>query len=118
MNIILHIPVVMSFVLLAAHFYRYDHMLFVVFALACPFLLLLQNKWGVRVVQLALVGGAIEWIRTLLVLQAIRAENGMAWTRLAFIIGGVALFTAFSALVFYHTSLQKKYRLHKGRSKQ
>jgi len=114
MNIILHIPVVMSFVLLAAHFLRDGQVLFVACALICPFLLLYKKKWVVRVVQLALVLGAIEWIRTLLVLQAIRVENGMPWTRLVLIIGGVALFTGCSALVFFHTSLKQKYNLHKG----
>ena len=113
MNFILHIPVVVSFMLLAAHFLRESQTLFVVCALALPFLLLLKKSWVVRVVQFALVLGAIEWIRTLLALQAIRVENGMPWTRLVLIIGGVALFTGCSALVFFHTSLKQKYMVHK-----
>ncbi len=113
MSFILHIPVVISFMLLAAHFLRESQMLFVVCALALPFLLLLKKSWAVRAVQFALVLGAIEWIRTLLALQAIRVEHGMPWTRLVFIIGGVALFTGCSALVFFHTSLKQKYMLHR-----
>jgi len=114
MSIILHIPVVISFVLLAAHFLRDGQVLFVACALVCPFLLLYKKKWVVRIVQIALLLGAIEWIRTLLLLQALRVENGMPWTRLVLIIGGVALFTGCSALVFFHTSLQQKYKLLKG----
>lgn len=114
MSIILHSAVVMSFMLLSAHFLRDGQMLFVATALALPFLLLLRKRWTVRVVQLGLVLGAIEWIRTLLALQAIRVEQGMPWTRLVLIIGGVALFTGCSALVFFHSSLKQKYRLHKG----
>ena len=113
MSFILHIPVVVSFMLLAAHFLRESQILFVVCALALPFLLLLKKSWVVRVVQFALTFGAIEWIRTLLALQAIRVENGMPWARLVLIIGGVDLFTGCSALVFFHTSLKQKYMLHK-----
>ena len=113
MSFVLHIPVVISFMLLAAHFLRDSQMLLVVCVLIVPFLLLLKKSWAVRAVQFALVLGAIEWIRTLLALQAIRVENGMPWTRLALIIGGVALFTGCSALVFFHTSLKQKYMLHR-----
>lgn len=113
MSFVLHIPVVISFMLLAAHFLRESQMLFVVCALALPFLLLLRKGWAVRVVQFALLLGVIEWVKTLLALQAIRVENGMPWTRLVLIIAGVALFTGCSALVFFHASLKQKYMLHK-----
>ena len=113
MSIILHIPVVLSFILLAAHFLRDAQTVLVLCALVLPFLLLTRKIWAVRLVQFALVLGALEWIRSLLALQAIRVENGMPWTRLAIIIGCVALFTGCSALVFFHTSLKQKYMLHK-----
>ncbi len=44
MSFILHIPVVISFMLLAAHFLRESQILFVVCALALPFLLLLKKR--------------------------------------------------------------------------
>lgn len=112
MSIVLHFPVVVSFMLLAAHYLRESHTLLMFCALAFPLLLLLKNNWAVRAVQFALVLGVTEWIRTLLVLQAIRVEQGMPWTRLVIILGCVALFTGSSALVFCHSSLKQKYRLH------
>jgi len=113
MGFLLHIPVVISFLLLAAHFTRAGQTPLVVVALLLPLMLFYNKGWVVRLVQLALVAGAVEWLRTLMIFQAIRVEHGMPWVRLALIIGGVALFTACSALVFFHKSLKRKYGLTK-----
>ncbi|WP_319548262.1 hypothetical protein [Desulfogranum marinum] len=59
--------------------------------------------------QVLLVLYSLEWLRTMVNLVQLRQEYGMPWVRLAIIIGGVALFTALSALVFRHPGLQKKY---------
>lgn len=118
MNIILHIPVVLSFVLLAAHFLREGQTMLVVCTLLFPLLLLYGKSWAVRLVQLALLVATIEWLRTLLVLQAMRVEHGMPWARLVIIVGGVALFTACSSLVFYHSSLKIQYGLYHGSGEQ
>ncbi len=113
MGFLLHIPVVISFLLLAAHFTRAGQTMLVVVTLLLPLMLFFKKGWVVRVVQLALVAGAVEWLRTLMVFQAIRVEHGLPWVRLAVIIGGVALFTGCSALVFFHKSLQRKYGFRK-----
>ncbi len=61
--------------------------------------------------QIFLLIASVEWIRTLFFLVDLRREAGQPWTRLALIIGGVALFTLASASVFHGEKLKKRYML-------
>jgi len=103
------LPVIISFLLLAAHFLRAGHMLIVIALLATLLLLLLRQVWVPRLIQLILLLGAIEWLRTLYSVAQVRIELGMPWTRMAIILGVVALFTALSCLVFRSEALRKRY---------
>ncbi|MGA7615130.1 MAG: hypothetical protein WBX15_08105 [Thermoanaerobaculia bacterium] len=109
MNAIRTLPVTLSSLLLGAHFFRAGNYLFVAVALALPLLLLVPRRWAVRTVQLALILGAAEWIHTLLSIYAIRSTLGAPWIRMAAILGGVALFTALSGLVFSNRKLRARY---------
>jgi len=71
--------------------------------------------WVARLLQIVLVIGALEWIRTLVVFATARAAAGQSWTRLAVILGVVALLTLVSAMVFQGASLSRRYRLHPNR---
>jgi uncharacterized membrane protein YecN with MAPEG domain len=110
MNFIRLFPVILSFSLLAAHFLRSGLMPLVVLTLLFPLLLFVKKTWVVRAIQIILVIGALEWIRTLLTLVDLRREAGMPWTRLAIIVGAVAIFTGCSALIFCCSSLKKRYK--------
>ena len=92
------LPVALSALVLAAHFYRARQMPFVALALALPLLLLVRERWSARVVQAGLVLGALEWVRTLAFFAGQRMEVGRPWGRLAVILGVVAALTALSAL--------------------
>ena len=112
MNILRLLPVFLSALLLGAHFLRTELILPVIFALLFPALLLFKRAWAARLVQIILVLGSLEWVRTLIVLVAERRAYGLPWIRLAIIIGGVAIFTGSSALLLsYCRSLRNKYRL-------
>ena len=111
MNVIRLLPVILSFLLLAAHFLRSGLIPFVALALLLTALLLVRRVWVARLVQMALVLGALEWLRTLLYLVALRQEAGQPWARLAIIIGIVAAFTGSSAFIFFCNSLKVRYRL-------
>jgi hypothetical protein len=76
--------------------------------------MLMRKSWVARLVQAVLVIGGVEWIRTLLVLVKMRQAAGDPWERLALILGGVALFTVCSALVFRFKSLRERYKLTPG----
>jgi hypothetical protein len=69
-------------------------------------MLAFRQTWVHRVIQAALVLGALEWLHTLYLIIQVRTEYGMPWTRLAVILGAVALLTALSALVFRFRSLK------------
>lgn len=114
MNALKLLPVILSGLLLGAHFLRAGLFPLVVLSLAFPALLLLKRHWAARIVQIILVLGALEWIRTLLILVDERRTAEQPWTRLAIILALVAIFTACSALVFCCRSLKKRYKLGKS----
>ena len=101
------LPVALSAVLLAAHFSRAGLTLGFALALGFPLLLLVRRPWAARTVQVVLLAGALEWIRTAALLAARRVELGQPWLRLVAILGAVAAFTAASALVFRSPRLRR-----------
>lgn len=103
------LPVILSFLLLAAHFYRAGQILLVLVSLCLLLLLILRQSWVPRVIQVALLLGAAEWLHTLFKIIQVRMAYEMPWTRLGLILGGVALFTLMSALVFQGRSLRQRY---------
>lgn len=92
------IPVVLSGLVLAAHFYRARNLPLVALSVALPLLLLVRERWSARAVQAGLVLGGLEWVRTLAFFAGQRVEEGRPWARLAAILGVVAVLTALSAL--------------------
>lgn len=110
MNFLRLLPVIVSFALLAAHFYRAELSVLVGLCAFLPLLLFLRRPWVPQLFQGLLVIGALEWLRTLYMLAAIRIGFDQPWGRLALILGAVALFTALSGLVFNGRSLRAFYR--------
>ncbi|MFP5212374.1 MAG: hypothetical protein ACLGPL_03240 [Acidobacteriota bacterium] len=109
MVFVLLLPVIVSALVLGAHFFRSGNDVLMAASLAVVPLLVLKKRWIVRAVQVVLVLGAIEWIRTLTELAMERRSMGEDWVRMALILGAVALFTAGSALAFRSTVLKKRY---------
>jgi hypothetical protein len=98
-----------SFLLLSAHFVRAGQIALAAGSLILLIPLMFRKTWVPWIIQLALLLGAVEWIRTLVSVAQVRMEFGMPWTRLAIILGAVALFTACSSLVFRNKTLRKRY---------
>ncbi len=113
MNILRLLPVILAFALLAAHFSRADMLPAVAVSLATPFLLLIRKPWIARSIQVLLIIGAAEWIRSMLGYIQVRKEIGEDWTRLAIILVAVAVLTVCAGLVFRGKSLKKRYHLEK-----
>jgi hypothetical protein len=110
------LPVILSALILGAHFLRSGLTFLAVLMVLFPFVLLVKKAWVARLTQFVLVLGGIEWIRTLVVFVADRREMGQPWTRLAVILGGVALFTIGSGLLFSLSgALRKRYGLDTNR---
>lgn len=112
MNAIKLLPVCISTLLLGAHFIRFGFYPVTILCISFPLLLFIKNKWVARIIQLFLVLGAIEWLRTLYIYAIEREAIGESWTRLAVILGSVALFTGLSSLVFLFKSLKNRYHLN------
>lgn len=109
MNALRLTPVVLSFLLLAAHFYRSGFLITAILCVVVLFLLFLKKSWVPRLFQFLLILGALEWLRSLYFLAAMRIAWEQPWTRMAIILGAVALFTALSALVFSSRKMRARY---------
>jgi hypothetical protein len=106
------LPVMLSALLLGAHFFRAGLVPLAVVVALLPAVLFVKRAWAARLTQLVLALGALEWFRTLIVLVAARREMGQPWTRLAVILGLVTLVTLGAGLMFsWSAALRKRYRL-------
>lgn len=99
----------LALLLLAAHFYRAAEWPWLLATLALLPLLALRRAWVPRVLQLALLAGAAEWLWTAALLAQQRLALGMPWQRMALILAVVALLTLAAALVFRSAGLKARY---------
>lgn len=111
MNVIRLFPVIFSFILLGAHFSRQDFPTLSILCFLIPLLLFIKRTWVIKLTQIFLVLGSIEWIRSIFYYINQRQELGESYIRLVIIIGIIALFTGLSALVFKNQSLKERYNL-------
>src|SRR5947209_4089301 len=98
MKLLRLLPLLLSAVVMAAHFLRTGNLLIVALILCAPLLLLTRRRSAVVALQIGLGIAALEWIRTALTIAHERAAIGAPTTRMFVILGAVALFTAISAL--------------------
>jgi hypothetical protein len=102
---------VLSLFVLGAHFLRAGDFGFVALSLAVAGLVFVRRPWAARTLQAALLFASAEWLRTTVFFVHVRKSLGQPWTRLAVILGAVALLTALSALVFETSRLRARYGL-------
>ena len=105
------IPPVIGFVLLAAHFFRGENLLAALVSVLAIVLVFVRRPWAARTIQVCLVLGSVEWLRSTISLVLSRSEMGEPFLRLTIILGGVTLFTALSSLVFRTSKLRDHFRL-------
>ncbi len=110
-NFMKFIPIILCSLLIAAHFGRANMFVLQIASLIIPLILIWKNKISAVIVQIFLIAGGLEWIRTLVYYARIRAENGEPWLRLAIILGVVAVLTFASTLVFRTKFMKKRYRI-------
>jgi hypothetical protein len=110
------IPPVIAFVLLAAHFLKGENQLAAWVSILMVLLVFVRRPWAARTIQVCLLLGSIEWLRSTVSLVLSRIEAGEPFLRLAIILGGVALFTALSSLVFRTSKLRDHFRFGTVRS--
>lgn len=102
MTALLLTPVILSFVVLAAHVLRQGIPVIPWILLFTPLVLVTRQAWATRLVQTVLVLGALEWVRTTVTLVRLRDAVGEPWGRMALILVTVAVVTGASALALQH----------------
>lgn len=112
-KVLLYIPIVLSLVVLGAHFLRYGSSIGVLASLMLIALLFLRQPWVARVMQVVLVLGTLEWLRTMYELAQVRALQGQPYGRMLVILGVVAAVTLCSALLFRSKTLKTIYGIEK-----
>lgn len=95
--------------LLAAHFFRAGQLALAAISVGSLVLLAVPRAWAARVLQIALLAGAVEWLRTLAAFASVRISLGQPYLRLALILLAVAAFTALSAAVFQQSRVRRRY---------
>jgi hypothetical protein len=105
------LPVVLATWLLGAHFFRSGSVVLAACSALAPALLFVKRSWVARGAQAFLALAAMEWFRTMALLVGERQRLGLPVTRLSLILGGVAVLTLASALVFRGAALRKRYSL-------
>jgi len=110
MNFFRLLPVILSFLLMSAHFFRVGQIYLAGACIVILILLLPKKTWVPRLFQVLLIAASLEWLRTLYMFVQVRIAFDEPWTRLAIILGTVALLTALSGLVFTGKALRARYQ--------
>ncbi|MDH3349124.1 MAG: hypothetical protein OEM02_13625 [Desulfobulbaceae bacterium] len=108
---LLLLPIVLSVLAIGAHFFRSGNHVVLLLCFNVLFCLFFRHPLVARGTQLALILATVEWIRTLVILVTDRADHGEDWVRVAFILGGVSLFTIASSCLFMTKHLRERYGL-------
>jgi hypothetical protein len=102
-------PIVLSALLLAAHFLRGGQAALVSLCLALPLLLAVRRPWAGWLITVGLGLGGLEWLLTLIDIAQQRMAMGEPWLRMAAILGTVTLLTVASALTPRHRHLARHF---------
>ncbi|HZJ03550.1 MAG TPA: hypothetical protein VFE20_07780 [Thermoleophilia bacterium] len=108
-EIALLLPVLLACLLLVAHYLRSFQPQLMMPFLLLPLLLLVRRRWAARVVQVALLFGAFEWVTTALLLLGERRGLGEPYGRMLAILFGVAGFTLLTGALLEAPRLRRRY---------
>ena len=109
------LPVVLSLLVLGAHFLRAGNLVMLLGVLVVLGLLFVRRPWAARVVQVTLLLGTLEWLRTLFTFAALRMQVGEPVTRMVLILCSVAAVSLLSAWLMQIGALRRLYRIGKRR---
>ncbi len=101
MKVLRILPLILSTLLIGAHFLRSGNVIVMLLCVAAPLLLLLRNRVVTSGIQVLLAVAAVEWLRTAMMIAQERAATGAPVTRMFVILGSVALFTLLSGVPLF-----------------
>lgn len=111
MNFVRLFPVIISFLLLSAHFSRVGISILSLIFLLLPFLLMIKKRWITNMFKIVLIIGSLEWLRTLIFYINQRQDLGEPYFRLVLIIGAVAIFTGLSTFAFSNEKVKDYFNI-------
>jgi hypothetical protein len=91
-----NLPLILSAVLIAAHFLRSYSFVPMILCIVSPFLLLIKKRWSLVFLQSLTVVSAMIWLAALYSIIQERMMMGRSWLASAIILGGVAIFALYS----------------------
>jgi len=103
------VPLLISFLLLAAHFLRGGSLGLMVVTVLAPLLLLIRKRWSLILVQLSAYAAAAVWLYTTIHIVQERMMFGRSWGAPVIILGSVTLFTVFAGLLLNSPAVKDKY---------
>ena len=103
------IIITLAYLLLGAHFLRFNQTEWAIAAFVMPLLMLFRHSLATTLLKSGLLFGVVfVWAVTTYNFIDMRIALAEPWLRLAFIMGGVIIFTLFAALLT--NGLNKKLR--------
>jgi ferredoxin len=109
MSLSLFFPLTLSFLALAAHFLRQMELGLSLIFLSVPFLLFFRRPWNLRINQIFLSIGILEWASTAYLLAEDRVQAGKPWLRLALIFTLVISLALLSILLLERKKIKEQY---------
>lgn len=103
------IPLVLSWLILAAHFLRRDQLIAVLFCLAIPALMFLRRRWALQIVQWSTALSALLWVQTTVLLVQQRMMLDAPWVRMVAILGAVIALTLWAAWLLRAPVVRDRY---------
>ena len=103
------LPLILSAVLIAAHFLRSYSLQQVFVCLAAPCLLLIKRRWGVVLLQSLSVVSALIWLFALNGIIQERIMEDRSWIASAIILGLVTLFTLYAGWLLNSPQIKNNY---------
>ena len=103
------LPLIISAVILAAHFLRSYSLVPMALCLIAPFLLFIKQRWVLVIFQGLSVFAAGIWLIALYGIIQDRNYQGRSWLASGIILGLVIIFTLFSGYCLSSTQVKYKY---------
>lgn len=104
------LPIILSYILLSAHFFRAGILYMTGLMLLLPLLLLIKKKISAIIIQIGLLFGTFVWVETFLKFMHIYNRFNMPFTKAGIIIAAVGVFTFLSIFLFRTKTLKDVYK--------
>ncbi len=103
------IPIIFSYLLVAAHFYRRGNLIFAIISLSIPLILFIKKRFSVYIIQLGLIISIAVWIKTFIFLNNIYTQYNAPFTKAGLILSGVIIISVLSILILQFKLFKKVY---------